>query len=335
MEIKDDSLILAELKKKDEELNNLKLKTQATKIITNFKIVIALIIILVEVLVVAFLLEKYGIIDDKNSLSNIISKKESNSINIPILDINESLTIEYANKVIDKMEDWRADDSVKEILVVMNCPGGSPVAADELTSYFKRFNQEKKINMYVQSMAASGGYYIASSVKPIIANQNAIVGSIGVIMPKYTIKDLSDKIGIKEDNVIVGDYKVPATIFSDVTEEQKEYLYSNLLEPTYHNFLNVIAKNRGLELDVVKKYANGKIFIANLPDLKNILVDEIMDLVTYQTSISYRLAKQYGVDQDLVKFNKIQNKKKGFNLFNIKLDLDDLKSIVNNIEMKI
>lgn len=70
--------------------------------------------------------------------------------------------------------------------------------------------------MYIESVAASGGYYIASAIKPLKANKNAIVGSIGVIIQHYSLEELSKKIGIEEDNVAYGEYKQPISLFKPI-----------------------------------------------------------------------------------------------------------------------
>ncbi len=51
----------------------------------------------------------------------------------------------------------------------MNSGGGSPTASEELSQYLKDFQRDKNITIYIESIAASGGYYIASAVKPIYA----------------------------------------------------------------------------------------------------------------------------------------------------------------------
>lgn len=307
-----------ELEKKDLELKNLKDKNLIDKILSSMRILMVLGFLTLEVFIGVYLLQKYGIIDDTES------KVNEKPINVAILDINKQLTMEYVNSLIEKMEDFKDDETIKEVLIVMNCPGGSPVAADEFTEYIKDFNKNKKINMYVQTMAASGGYYIASAIKPIVANKNAIVGSIGVIMPKYTIKKLADKVGVEEDNVVVGEYKVPVTYFENVTKEQEKYLKENMLMPTYENFIGVVAENRGIEVKELEKYAQGKIFIANKSLIKNILVDDIQNLTSFKIAIKDRISKDLNIDSNNIGFIQENEKESKLGLFKINLDLNNL-----------
>jgi len=241
---------------------------------------------------------------------------------IAVININKTITIDYINKLIAKMDKLKKDKNCKEYLLIFNTPGGSPSASDEFNAYLKFLNKIKKVNVYVESMAASGGYYIISAIKPIIANKNAVVGSIGVIMPHYVIGKLAKKIGIEEDDITVGKYKKPISLFKKATAEEKNYLMKNLLMPTYENFLKTVANDRNISLEKLKKYADGKIYLAS--KVKGILVDKISTLIEVKKSIKKRYKN--------IKFVNIMLKKKKFPYFNIKLDSDIgeiLKGLLN------
>ena len=231
---------------------------------------------------------------------------------VAVININKTITVDYINQIESKMDKLLKDKKCKEFLLIFNTPGGSPSASDEFNSYLKYVNKRKKVNVYVESMAASGGYYIISAIKPIVANKNAIVGSIGVIMPHYVIKKLADKIGVEEDNIAVGKYKEPISYFKKVDKSQKEYLMNNLLLPTYENFLSVVSKDRNISIDKLKKYADGKIFVAT--KVKGILVDKISTLVEFKEEIKKR--------EKNIEFVNISMDNKKVPFFNIKLDLD-------------
>lgn len=318
-DISENVLLNVELNKKNEELNGLKSKNKMDRIINISKICAMVVFLGIEISIGVYFLQKYGLIDEVK-----YNKVNSEYANVITIDINKELTIDYVNSLIKTMDEYKEDKSIKEILITMNCPGGSPVAADEFTSYIKDYNKTKKINMYVQSMAASGGYYIASAIKPLVANQNAIVGSIGVIMPKYTIKKLADTIGVEEDNIVVGDYKVPATLFNNVTVEQKDYLKNNLLNPTYDNFIQTVANNRGLSKDILSPFAQGKIFVANKQEVKDILVDKVSNLIDFKNEIINSISEKEKIKKENVKFISIENKDVKGSLFKINLDLNSL-----------
>ena len=231
---------------------------------------------------------------------------------IAVININKTITVPYIDKLMAKMDALKKDKNCKEFLLVFNTPGGSPSASDEFNAYLKYINKTKKVNVYVESMAASGGYYIISAIKPILANKNAVVGSIGVIMPHFVLKKLADKIGIEEDSLTIGKYKEPVSWFRKFSDEDKKYLKKHLLLPTYENFLKTVANDRNISVDKLKKYADGKIYTATL--VKGILVDKISDLIT----VKENLRKKY----KNIEFINILLERKRIPFFNIKLSSD-------------
>ena len=148
---------------------------------------------------------------------------------VAVININKPITVDYIHSLIEKMEKLKKDKNCKEYLLVFNTPGGSPSASDEFNAYLKHLNKIKKVNVYIESMAASGGYYIISAIKPIVANKNAVVGSIGVIMPHVVLEKLAKKIGIEEDDITVGKYKKIVSYFKKASQEEKQYIIDNLL----------------------------------------------------------------------------------------------------------
>jgi len=211
---------------------------------------------------------------------------------VAVVDFNQPVTQEFVNKVIKNMDRVKEDKDYSEVLFIMNSPGGSPTASEELSEYLKDYTKEKNVTMYVQSIAASGGYYIASAIKPLIANKNAMVGSIGVILPHYSIGKLADKIGVEEDDLSSGEYKKPISLFKKVGDKERAYIQEQLLTPTYNNFIDSVATNRGLERTKLLPYTEGKIFVANSPDIKDVLVDEVLVLHRLQARMKKRINKK-------------------------------------------
>jgi len=246
------------------------------------------------------------------AFKNTFIKKTINKPYIAVININKAITVPYINNLMAKMNTLKKDKNCKEYLLIFNTPGGSPSASDEFNAYLRYINKIKKVNVYVESMAASGGYYIISAIKPIIANKNAVVGSIGVIMPHFVIKKLAEKLGIEEDTLTVGKYKEPVTLFKKFSPADKKYLLSHLLIPTYNNFLKTVATDRNISINKLKKYANGKIYIAS--EVKGILVDKISNLITVKQNLRKKFKN--------IQFVNISLYKKSLPFFNIKLSSD-------------
>jgi protease-4 len=245
---------------------------------------------------------------------NFSTAKRVNKPYVAVFNLNKTITVNYIHTLTKRMQSLLKDKNCKEYLLIFNTPGGSPSASDEFNAFLKWINKKKKVNVYVESMAASGGYYIISAIKPIVANKNAVVGSIGVIMPHFVIKKLADKVGVEEDSLSIGKYKQPVSLFRKFSDKDKEYLKKHLLLPTYDNFLQTVANDRNISVDKLKQYADGKIYVASI--VKGVLVDKISTLIEYKEEIKKRLGKE-------TKFIDISlAKKKPFPFFNIKLTSD-------------
>jgi len=302
------SNIYAESEKLKAELKIFKTKALKEKILL-FGVIL---LIIVELFFVIGFLKKSGIFGDTTPTKPYVA----------VININQEITIDYIDKIISKMEKLKKDKSAKEILLVFNTPGGSPSASDEFNAYLKNYTKIKKVNVYIESMAASGGYYIVSAIRPIIANKNAVVGSIGVIMPHYVIGKLAKKVGVEEDNIAVGKYKEPISLFKKATKAQKKYLYSHLLNPTYQNFLNVVSHDRNISIDKLRQYADGKIYIAN--QVKGILVDKISTLIDTKHEIQKEIYKKYKIKN--IDFYNIQLDKKQLPFFKVEIENSTLKA---------
>ena len=109
------------------------------------------------------------------------------------------------------------------------------------------------------SIAASGGYYAACGSNLIVANPGTLTGSIGVIAQFVNIKDLADKLGIKENIIKSGELKDAGSPFRDMNEKDKEY-FQDVVNNSFGQFLDVVAKERKINKDTLMKYANGRVF---------------------------------------------------------------------------
>jgi len=264
------------LEPKDYEIKILKRRI----LITNLKAWMVGVLLIAEIIFIVALFSKSG----------YLKEPVTGNKRVAVITFDELITEEYTTRVMEKMDKILKDKNYKEVLFIMSSPGGSPTASEELSEYLKAYSKEKNVTMYVSSIAASGGYYIASAIKPLIANKNAIVGSIGVIMPHYNIGELADKIGIEEDNIAAGKYKQPLSLFKKVDSEQKEYLDKHLLLPTYENFINAVAVNREITKEQLLPFTEGKIYVANAPEIQGMLVDKVSSLYQVKKDIKERLA---------------------------------------------
>jgi protease-4 len=120
-------------------------------------------------------------------------------------------------------------------------------------------NKGKKVVVSMGSVAASGGYYIACAADEIYANPGTITGSIGVIAEFPIIDGLMDKIGIRFETIKTGKFKDTGSSFRPMTEEEHA-LIEDMLMDVYDQFVQAVAQSRGMPIEDVKKYADGRVF---------------------------------------------------------------------------
>lgn len=173
-----------------------------------------------------------------------------------------------------------ADDvNVKAIIVRTITPGGSVSASDQIHHQISEFRKrtDKPVVAFMQTVAASGGYYTSVACDSIVAEPTAITGSIGVIMNHFVVKELlQDKLGIEAVVIKSGKKKDWPSPFSETTDEQKAYLYDALIGPAYERFVDLVAQGREqlLTYEEVKQLADGSIFTAKDAQ-KNNLIDYV------------------------------------------------------------
>ncbi|SFV54390.1 protease IV (PspA) [hydrothermal vent metagenome] len=219
-----------ELFREKEKVHKKEIKALEKQIfISNLKAWMIGIILIAEILFIVSIFSKSGLLGEVSTSENKVA----------IIRYNKPVTEDFTTTVMEKMDEIKADKSYKSVLFIMGSPGGSPTASEELSEYLKEYQKEMPITMYVDSIAASGGYYIASAIKPLIANKNAIVGSIGVIMPHYNFGELAKKVGVEEDFMAAGKFKKPISMFAKIDEENKKYMTEHLFNGTEIEFIDV------------------------------------------------------------------------------------------------
>jgi len=194
---------------------------------------------------------------------------------IPIEGVIYSGTTEWVNKWLGQVE---KDPHVKAVVLSVDSPGGGVTASDEI---YNRVMQLKKnrgfpIAVSMKTVAASGGYYVSAGTDQIFAEPTTITGSIGVIMPNYSLNELGKKWGIKEDSITAppDGLKNAGSMFGDPDPRERPYLQA-IADQIYGRFTTVVKDGRGSKLKGnIRDICDGKIYTAN-DALKNGLIDQI------------------------------------------------------------
>ena len=136
------------------------------------------------------------------------------------------------------------------VAITINSPGGSPVQSHLIYKFIKEQakKNKKKVIIFAEDVAASGGYLIACSGDEIYANSSSIIGSIGVISASFGFKNLIEKIGVQRRVYTAGKNKSTLDPFLDEKEEDINRLKNIQLE-LHQDFIDVVEESRGSKLN--------------------------------------------------------------------------------------
>jgi len=142
----------------------------------------------------------------------------------------------------------------KAIAISINSPGGSPVQSHLIYSYIKKQAKKnnKKVLVFAEDVAASGGYLIACAGDEIYANSSSIIGSIGVIYSSFGLQELIKKAGIQRRIYTAGKNKSTLDPFVEEKQEDIERLKKIQLD-LHSDFIKVVEDSRSTKLKKDKK----------------------------------------------------------------------------------
>jgi len=194
----------------------------------------------------------------------VLHSSDSSSVafgteSIAVIDIDG--VILDADKIDTQLRKFGDDDSVKAIILHINSPGGGAAASQEIYHEVLRIRQEKhkKVVASVESVGASGAYYIASACDKIYANDASVVGSIGVIMEWTNYGDLMRWAKLKSVVIHAGTLKDAGDPTHDMTPEEAAY-FQSLVDNMYGQFVQDVAAGRHTTADKIRPLATGQVW---------------------------------------------------------------------------
>lgn len=185
-------------------------------------------------------------------------------------------TILESESTIEKIVRYRKNENVKALILRINSPGGVVAPPQEIYQEIRKTSQEKPVVVSVESIAASGGYYIACAADMIVANPGTLVGSIGVMIPVENIEELLQKVGLKSKIIKSGKYKDMGSMTRPMTAEE-EAILQELIDDSYNQFVDAVAEGRGMKREEVLKIADGRVF-TGAQAMKLGLIDKLGNL---------------------------------------------------------
>ncbi len=181
------------------------------------------------------------------------------------------------SKVVKQLKDFSNDDSIKAIIIHVNSPGGGVAASEEIYREVKRIRDEKKkrIVASIETVGASGAYYVASATNKIYADKGSIVGSIGVIAEWVNYSELLKWAKLQAITMKAGEFKDTGSPTRPMTPAEEKY-FQGMIDNMHTQFIQAVADGRHEKEGDIRALADGKVWTGEqaLP-LK--LIDQLAD----------------------------------------------------------
>ena len=206
---------------------------------------------------------------------------------------------------------------IKALALIINSPGGSPSQSSILAARIIRLSDEKNVPVYAfcEDVAASGGYWLACSAKEIFADENSIVGSIGVISAGFGFHEFIARQGVERRVYTSGEEKSMLDPFRP--EKKEEIARLRLIQKSIHqNFKDFVSARRG------QKIEEKKVFTGEVWEAKRAKELGLIDGIGHLEPL---LKEKYGEE---IVFKKLDRKKGIFSRFG-KASIDGIIDAVN------
>ena len=166
------------------------------------------------------------------------------------------------------------DKNVKAIVLRIDSPGGEVTASDTLYNAVKEAAKKVPVVVYMDSLAASGGYYVSCGATKIVANETTLTGSIGVIIQSLNYSGTFGKVGLETMTFVSGAFKDTLGGARPMRDDEKAYV-QGLVTKMYERFLGIVSEARKIDQETLKKgIADGRVFTGG-EALQNKLVDQV------------------------------------------------------------
>ena len=191
------------------------------------------------------------------------------------------------------------DPQIDAILLRIDSPGGSALAAEEIWRAIVAAREHgKPIVASFSDLAASGGYYVAAAADGVVSNGGTLTGSIGVFALRPLMGGALDKLGVARESMTRGAY-ADFLLASEPLSDGARARLQGIVQSTYELFLERVAEGRPLELGQVDAVAQGRVW-AGRQALEIGLVDEIGGLRAAVDRIRRALELDPDADVELV-----------------------------------
>ncbi len=161
--------------------------------------------------------------------------------------------------VVEQLNQFGKDDAIKAVVLRIDSPGGGVASSQEIYAAVTDLKKKKKVITSMGSLAASGGYMVACATDKIVANPGTMTGSISAVMHFANVEELLKKLGLKASAVKSGKFKDIGSPVREMTAEERA-LIQELVDDIYDQFLDMVARDRNIPKENLRKIADGRIF---------------------------------------------------------------------------
>ena len=231
-----------------------------------------------------------------------------------------------ARETLDLLHRYARNGTVKAIVVRINSPGGAIAPSQEINAAIRAIRKDsgKPIVASMDSVAASGGYYIAVACDRVIANPGSITGSIGVILEWFNTKDLVQWAKMKPETITSGPMKAAGSPYRDLMDAERQY-FQHIVSQLHSQFVRAVAEGRQGKLSVadVTKIADGRVFTG-----EEALGLKLIDQLGTIDDAVHQAAKSAGIKGEPV---KIWPKRREASLFDLLTGSGDAQSMLERV----
>lgn len=165
----------------------------------------------------------------------------------------------FSSDIVKYMRLATDDPSYKAIVLRVNTPGGTPVAAEEIIDQMKKTQAVKPVVISMGDMATSAGYYISSQANRIVADPDTFTGSIGVIWTFENKTKYYQDQGVTFYVAKSGNFKDMGSDKRNLSSSEMNYV-QDIINDSYTRFVTNVAKGRNMSIDSVRQIADGRVY---------------------------------------------------------------------------
>lgn len=178
--------------------------------------------------------------------------------------------------VVQQVRNIMKNKKIGAVVLNVDTGGGSASASEAMKSALDELGKDRPLVVYMNNVAASGGYFIATSSKHIVAQPGTITGSIGVIFGKPITQGMFEKLRVNRVAFTRGENAGINTDFAPFTDDQREIMRGSI-EHMYDQFIERVADARAMTKEEVDAIGGGRVW-TGVQAKEHGLVDELGDL---------------------------------------------------------